>query len=507
MRLLLPLAVFATCCLVSQIVNAQGPDTTEDNDFAEFEDFDDDVDEFVMAESNRGGNPSQQQPPNAPSGVGAEGRGEPRKSQSKGAAASQDSQDFMEIDDDDDQGDDDGIVEDEDSEFEHFQDEEEFEGFAGTIGDQEDLRQGDTAGKHTAEPKLTIPKVPIHFRTHWDSYWMEMLMLAGLMAYFANYLVGNKKNSAIANQWLSIHRSLLEDNFALVGDDGKKETEGSTFSFNKESESVYTLWCSGRTCCEGMLVELKMIKRQDLVSLIAGVMKPVQDQLHIKVELSPDSMDNFVFCVASRKQATKMFKELNDLNKFCCLVSKAEDKYGIPGFALLSEIPEVSASVLDGRVVAALNKYSHLIDYIHLSDQFSGPIQQEDPNQLKRPEVKRILHCGFNVPVKGDLEEMKPLLILVFYLMDRIRRFKLSKEAKTKSEKNRAAVEEEFMKSTHQARAEAAALRREEKRKAEKEKILAEEDPEKQRRWEKKEQKRQLKKQAPKMKQLSIKAL
>ncbi|XP_035907384.1 coiled-coil domain-containing protein 47 [Anopheles stephensi] len=498
MRLLLPLAalVLVVLCLTPQHITAQD---LEDNDFAEFEDFDDD--EFVMGEPHQAGQQAQ-----APAAQG-DGRqaSEPAKGQAKNVPAAQDSEDFMEIDDD--QADDDGIVEDEDSEFEHFQDEEEFEGFASTIGDQEELlRQGEPVGKH-AEPKLTIPKVPIHFRTHWDSYWMEMLMLAGLMAYFANYLVGNKKNSAIASQWLSIHRTLLEDNFALVGDDGKKETEGSTFSFNKESESVYTLWCSGRTCCEGMLVELKMIKRQDLVSLIAGIMKPVQDQLHIKVELSADSMDNFVFCVASRKQATKMFKELNDLNKFCCLVSKAEDKYNIPGFALLSEIAEVSASILDGRVVAALNKYSHLIDYIHLSDQYSGPIQQEDPNQLKRPDVRRILHCGFNVPVKGDLEEMKPLLILVFYLMDRVRRFKLSKEAKAKSDKNRAAVEEEFMKSTHQARAEAAALRREEKRKAEKEKILAEEDPEKQRRWEKKEQKRQLKKQAPKMKQLSIKAL
>lgn len=28
----------------------------------------------------------------------------------------------------------------------------------------------------------------------------------------------------------------------------------------KESENVFTLWCSGRVCCEGMLVELKLIK-------------------------------------------------------------------------------------------------------------------------------------------------------------------------------------------------------------------------------------------------------
>ncbi|XP_052868521.1 PAT complex subunit CCDC47 [Anopheles cruzii] len=502
MRFLLPLLAVAVVLLVPQAIIAQGSDNFEESDFAEFEDFDED--EFVVDEPQQG--PGAPQPSGGQSD-GRAGNGQP-KHQPKPAAGpvpTQDHEDFMEIEDDQDDLDE-AIVENEDNEFEHFQDEEEFEGFSSTIGDQDELRPGDTVGKQT-EPKLTIPKVPIHFRTHWDSYWMEMLMLAGLLAYFANYLVGNKKNSAIANQWLSIHRTLLEDNFVLVGDDGKKETEGSTFSFNKESESVYTLWCSGRTCCEGMLVELKMIKRQDLVSLIAGIMKPVQDQLHIKVELSADASDNFVFCVATRKQATKMFKELNDLSKYCCLVSKAEDKYGVPGFSLLSEIPEASASVLDGRVVAALNKYSHLIDYVHVSDQFSGPIQQEDPNQLKRPDVKRILHCGFNVPVKGDLEEMKPLLILVFYLMDRLRRFKLSKEGKAKSDKNRAMVEEEFMKNTHQARAEAAALRREEKRKAEKEKMLAEEDPEKQRRWEKKEQKRQLKKQAPKMKQLSIKAL
>lgn len=95
---------------------------------------------------------------------------------------------------------------------------------------------------------------------------------------------------------------------------------------------------------------------------------------------------------------------------------------------MLSEIAEASSSLLDSRLIAALNKYSHLIEYIHVSDQYSGPVQQEDPNTLKQPEVKRILHCGFNMPAKIDMEEMKPLLVLVFYLMERIKRFRLSKE-------------------------------------------------------------------------------
>lgn len=98
---------------------------------------------------------------------------------------------------------------------------------------------------------------------------------------------------------------------SYLGDDGKKENESC--GFTKESESHYTLWCSGRTCCEGMLVELKMIKRQDLVAVLADIMRPSQDQIHFKVEVSKDSMDSFVFCVASKKTATKFFKEITDL--------------------------------------------------------------------------------------------------------------------------------------------------------------------------------------------------
>lgn len=47
----------------------------------------------------------------------------------------------------------------------------------------------------------------------------------------------------------------------------------------KESENVYALWCSGRTCVEGMLVELKFLKRQDLVSSISRIFKPASDQI------------------------------------------------------------------------------------------------------------------------------------------------------------------------------------------------------------------------------------
>ncbi|ALC38839.1 CG17593 [Drosophila busckii] len=467
MRPMFALLLLALLCATVANVNSNGQDEDDaDNDFAEFdEDFAEAHYDTMTAE-------------NADSSKEKVETQKPR---------------VVESDEDDD-----GLVENED-EFEHFQDEEEFEGYDAT-----DAKEPAVDPK--AVPKLTIPNIPLHFRTHWDSYWMEMLMVAGLMAYFANFFAGKAKNARLAQLWFSTHKALLDENFALVGDDGKTENENP--GLNKESESLYTLWCSGRTCCEGMLVELKMIKRQDLVSLVAGLMRPQLDQAQIKIELTRNVMDSFVFAVGSKKTITKVFKEYTDLNKFCSLVSKPEERYNVPnGFGVLSEIPEGTSAILESRVITALNKYQSYIDYLHISDQFSGPIQQEEGNNLKQPETKAVLLAGFNLPKHAEMETVKPLLLLIFYLMERLKTYRMSKEGKAKADKNRLRVEEEFLKSTHAARAEAAAQRREDKRKQEKERVLAEEDPEKQRRWELKEQKRQAKKNAPKMKRLAVKSL
>lgn len=62
--------------------------------------------------------------------------------------------------------------------------------------------------------------------------------------------------------------------------------------------------------------------------------------------------------------------------------------------------------------------------------------------------------------------------------------FVLYTQGKQKADRNRARVEENFLKQTHAQRQEAAQTRREEKKRAEKERIMNEEDPERQRRLE-----------------------
>lgn len=120
---------------------------------------------------------------------------------------------------------------------------------------------------------------------------------------------------------------------------------------------------------------------------------------------------------------------------------------------------------------------------------------------------------GFNcAPPKGNasvesMEQLKPLTQLVFYMIDKVKKYKLTKEGRNKSDKNRQRVEEIYLKATHAQRQEAAQAKREDRRRVEKEKILNEEDPEKQRKWEERENKREMKRKTPKMKQLKVKSM
>jgi hypothetical protein len=358
------------------------------------------------------------------------------------------------------------------------------------------------------------------------------MILAGLVLYFFNFFLGRSKNQRIAETWYSAFKGPLLEKFALVGDDGK--LENSQPGLMKESENVYLLWCSGRTGCEAVLFELRLLKRQDLVAMVMNLFRPQQDQVHVKVFMNDSDMDSFVMCLAAKKTATRLIREMADISVYCPEKKSAVEKFGLPtNFVLMSEIGEASTTLLDARVCSLINNIPEVIESIHFSDQYSGPKQTEDTAPSKMPEVKKMLIFNFNLPLKNGklpcrdflsnysnlrnffpkiagksiveaVEIIRPAIMLTFYCIDRVKRFRLSKEFKSKAEKNRQKVEEAFLKSTHAARAEAAAARREEKRRLEKEKILQDDDPEKQRKWEEKENKRLAKKRMPKMKAIKV---
>ncbi|KAJ8714921.1 hypothetical protein PYW08_004902 [Mythimna loreyi] len=462
---LLSILVLLCSTFVTQAFEDQA---LEDDDFAEFEQFEAEDDDLAgdFAEEKESPPPSKQKTPS--------------KDQFEANVETED-----EI-----------LVEDEDNEFEHFQDPEEFEGFQ------------DSAPRTSEQPKITISKVPIMIRPRWDAYWLEGILCCLLASYALAYVIGRAKNTSIATNFLKLHKPLLDDNFTLVGETGLDVVAASDErGWRREAEHCFTMWCSGRLCCEGMLLTLKLIKRQDLVHVLLGVVRPTPDTLLVRVELGKDDSDPFVLCVAQKKIATKLSKEMQDLSVFCP-ERRPGDKHGLPSsMSVMSETAEATSAVLDTRVCAALEHYHQYVQFIHISDKYSGPKQIEEAAVTKPPDTEKVMLISLALGPDGGGDEVRPLLQLVFHLMDKIKRLRLSKEALAKCEKRRQKVAEAWLRGAHAARQEQAAARREEKRKQEKERILAEDDPEKQRRWELKEQKRQQKRKTPKMKQLKVKAL
>lgn len=137
MKLIRALLISIVCCAVcTYIVVPVTAAFEEDNDFAEFEDFDSD-DDFVEDVGN----------------VNTAGAKIPAEAKlSKEAPAAREKESIKPNVQDDEE---DGIVEDED---EFFKDDEEFEGFDS--GDSKEQ----SADKNPSEPKLTVAKIPLHFR-------------------------------------------------------------------------------------------------------------------------------------------------------------------------------------------------------------------------------------------------------------------------------------------------------------------------------------------------------
>lgn len=216
-------------------------------------------------------------------------------------------------------------------------------------------------------------------------------MLLVIAIYMVNFFYGKSKNYRLVNHWFLAHRALLEKNFSLVGDDGSstelpKHEDNEVGTLIKDSENCYGLWCTGRHGCEGMLIQMKLIKRQDLINgLLMQLIKPQCDQIIISVEYpQQDDLDSFVFCLCNRKISQQMFGDYQDLSTYCVekklganlsgdnkyvelMTTSVANKY-----VILNEIGEVPNNILDKTVCAFLNKYPDMVEYLMISDQHIG---------------------------------------------------------------------------------------------------------------------------------------
>lgn len=437
----------------------------EDNEFAEFEDFEDGGLDVVKPEAEVDEKPS--------------------------------------VMDDEDEEENDAFVETESDDFDEW-DPEEYE-----KGDPEEIVKKPENGE------LKITQVP-HRRKSWTNYYVEIVIGTFIAIYLTNFIMGSSKNSSIAASWLQTHLEFLKSQFELVGDDPTAVDAVSTNQMIKECEHNYVLWCSGRQMCEGMLVQLKLLKRQDMISNIVNRFQPANDQIHISITL--EHMEPFVFCMGLRRSVIALQKNMNDVGMFCGDKMRSAEKLGFSSsMVILSELPsEVNTAILDGKVAKVLKDNERFIDSIHISDQFSGPKpSDQDEVPVKEPDTAKVINITLNMPQEwsGSVEnmvEMLPLVKLTVYLIDKISRLRLSREGKQRADRHRQEMHLRFLKQTHAQRQEAAQLKREEKEKLLKERMMAEEDPDKQRRMDEQIQRREQSKKQKKMmkgRQFKVKAM
>ncbi|KAI6652022.1 Coiled-coil domain-containing protein 47-like [Oopsacas minuta] len=383
----------------------------------------------------------------------------------------------------------------EDSDDEDF-DNPEYSSFDEVDIENEEYRSSDR--KFSPDPQMTITESKVPVRSTLDAYLGEMLMAVGICVYLLCFLIGRARGERMITAWFEANSDLLYENFSLVG------VKDNEHKFLKEREDIYRLWCSGRVGCDGMMFEINLDKRHDLISRMVAIIKSVPDKITITAMLPKEETEHIVFALSTKKQLSRMLKEYEDLIFFASTKVPC-DRFGFSQGVLVSacESQEAISSIISTQIAKIIETHFDCFESLHISDQYIGTKADNDPEVVtETPSVTCRIILKLNVPAKrksigsrsADMAKMLPMTHLALMLIDRVRKLKLSKETHMKTQKNRAKFQEGQDKKKNTQRMEAAQKKKEEKAKAAHDALMQETDPNKAKKMEEKDRKKQMKK-------------
>ncbi|KAG2248719.1 hypothetical protein Bca52824_088347 [Brassica carinata] len=250
----------------------------------------------------------------------------------------------------------------------------------------------------------------------------------------------------------------------------------------KEATNVFKFYASGRRFCHGVLATMELKSRHDLISRLYNCVVPCKDEISFEVYMNEEAMDHVVFAMARKKMAKMMHKELRDLQR----------KWVAEELAVISESKEVAGDMITDVVLdqvfgdKSFEKFGKYFISMHFSDQLPG-------------KHRKMLLFKFALPDAKHMDDMVRLVALIPYYIDLIGRYKLSSQARNKTDGARQKAAQEAYKELENVRQEAL-----QRKKAEKKKLLEEAEAklsaEALRKKEAKERARQMKKSMPKVK-------
>uniref|UniRef100_A0A6N2K894 DUF1682 domain-containing protein n=1 Tax=Salix viminalis TaxID=40686 RepID=A0A6N2K894_SALVM len=369
-----------------------------------------------------------------------------------------------------------------------FWDEDEFEGLPSHQPHIESV-----VATESSTPDATVqtpnPK-PTTVSKKKQSFLVEIVCVSFLIMFVINYFTGKEE---LALSWaakFATKDSIFEKNFSLLG---VGEGDDSPLLL-KEGQNVFKFYASGRRYCQGLLATMELKSRHDLLSRIYNMVIPCKDEISIEVYINDDAMDHVVFALARKKMAKAMQKELRDLQRFAGSVVQPPNgrKWVAEELAVVSESKEVAGDLITEAVLEqvfgekSFEKYGKGFISMHVSDQLPGT-------------HKKMILFKFALPDANNMADMTRLVALVPYYIDLVGRYKLSSQARSKTDAARAKAAQEAYKELQSARQEAL-----QKKKTERKKMLEEAEAklsaEAIRKKEEKERARQMKKAMPKVK-------
>ncbi|KAL0013143.1 hypothetical protein SO802_000212 [Lithocarpus litseifolius] len=374
--------------------------------------------------------------------------------------------------------------------FEYW-DEDEFEGLPIEEVQQPPLETPtitENATPSDPKSKPVQPPEPFSLKT----YTIEIVSVTFLIIFAINYFTGRRENENLALAWavkFATKDSIFDRNFSLLG---VGEGDDSPLLL-KEGQTVFKFYASGRRYCQGLLATMELKSRHDLISRLYNMVVPCKDEISFEVYMNEEAMDHVVFAVAKKKAAKTMQKEVRDLQKFAGMVPAPSGKKWVSEeLAVISELKEVAGDLITDAVLEqvfgekAFEEFGKGFMSMHFSDQNPGT-------------HKKVLLFKFALPDANNMADMTRLVALIPYYIDLIGRYKLSSQARSKTEATRSKAAQEAYKELQNARQEAL-----QKKKAERKKMLEEAEAkltaEAIRKKEAKERARQMKKAAPKVK-------
>lgn len=374
--------------------------------------------------------------------------------------------------------------------FEYW-DEDEFEGLPIEEIQQPPLETPTITENATpSDPKSKPVQPPEPFSL--KKYTIEIVSVTFLIIFAINYFTGRRENEKLALAWaakFATKDSIFDRNFSLLG---VGEGDDSPLLL-KEGQTVFKFYASGRRYCQGLLATMDLKSRHDLISRLYNMVVPCKDEISFEVYMNEEAMDHVVFAVAKKKAAKTMQKEVRDLQKFAgMLPAPSGKKWVSEELAVISESKEVAGDLITEAVLEqvfgekAFEKFGKGFMSMHFSDQNPGT-------------HKKVLLFKFALPDANNMDDMTRLVALIPYYIDLIGRYKLSSQARSKTEATRSKAAQEAFKELQNVRQEAL-----QKKKAERKKMLEEAEAkltaEAIRKKEAKERARQMKKAAPKVK-------